>query len=51
MMWYSTLRTGRLTAAAPDGIGARLRVPLARDAIVDARVPQVSGDALGGHGR
>jgi len=30
-------------AAAPDGTGARSRVPLALGAIVDARVPQVSG--------
>jgi hypothetical protein len=35
---------GRLTAAAPVGTWARSRVPLARGAIVDARVPQVSGD-------
>jgi hypothetical protein len=30
-------------AAATDGTGPRWRAPLARDAIVDARVPQVSG--------
>jgi hypothetical protein len=29
------------------GTGPRSRAPLARGAIVDARVPQVSGDGLG----
>ena len=38
----------RLTATAPDGTGSRWRATLGRGAIVDARVPQVSGKALGG---
>jgi putative addiction module component (TIGR02574 family) len=33
-------------AAAPDGTGARSRVPLALGATVDSRVPQVSGKTL-----
>ena len=32
--------------AAPDGTGPHSRAPLARGAIVDPRVPQVSGKAL-----
>jgi len=36
----------RLTGGAPDGTGPLSRAPLARGAIVDARVPQVSGKAL-----
>jgi len=34
-------------AAASDGTGPRSRAPLACGAIVDARVPQVSGNAFG----
>ncbi len=45
-----SLPSRRLTAAAPDGSGARSRGPLALGAIVDSRVPRVSANSLGRHG-
>jgi hypothetical protein len=38
-----------IQSAAPDGTRARSRVPLALGAIVDSRLPQVSGKALARH--
>jgi hypothetical protein len=48
--WHDDAATagGVHSITAPDGTVARSRAPLARGAIVGARVPQVSGMALGG---